>query len=861
MTPLLARFLPEARDLIQVAATGLLNLEKNPSDETIINDVFRSVHTLKGSSGLFEVAALTQLVHAAEDLLGAVRAGQIALISDMVDMLLDALDQVSLWIDSLERTERLPDDAEATSRPLVTRLRGCCPQSASKAKATTATAEDGAADWLGLLPESDRLAAFAHAVSGHPLLALHYCPDESCFFSGEDPLNLVRQCPEMLTGFIVPRAQWEPLDSFEPYQCRLDFLILSSAPRAEIEHLFRYVTEQVRIAAVAPEHLILLEGNSTDCTVCADFVAAARTDLDAKDFNALRRAVDTELERIDSTLRAASALRWLNAVLGSPLPNPLWIGAMVEAIASGKPPCFDRATTEPKLNTPPPSPAMSPLFHRILGEQRRVLSLPAEPDQIRTRIASVVASITNLLVSAGLADLTETLTRASSHAFEYGSPTRLLDLLEEWERCGPTSIPAGKQPPSIAPASPGGSVASPEDAASERTTVRMLKVDQAKIDLLMNLIGELVVSKNSLPFLAKRAEQVHGSREMAREIKDQYAVIDRLAQEMQGAIMQVRMLPVSEVFERFPRLVRDLSRKLGKTISLEIEGEETAADKSIIESLADPLIHIVRNALDHGIEYPDERRASGKSSHAAIRLKAFQEADQVVIEVGDDGRGIDPAAIKAAAIAKEVITQDQADLLSDQDAINLIFHPGFSTAEQISDLSGRGVGMDVVHNTIERLNGTVQVSSILGEGTVVRLSLPLSMAVTRVMMVETGSQLFGIPMDMIVETVRVPVTAIRTIKRTETFVLRDTLIPLVRMTRLLNLPGRHRDEATNEDEAVLVCRVNGSPVGLVIDSFREGMDVILKPLDGLLANIPGYSGTALLGDGRVLLVLNLKELL
>ncbi|MFD2235776.1 chemotaxis protein CheA, partial [Phaeospirillum tilakii] len=405
----------------------------------------------------------------------------------------------------------------------------------------------------------------------------------------------------------------------------------------------------------------------------------------------------------------------------------------------------------------------------------------------------------------------------------------------------------------------------PAGGGETRAAPRVLKVDQVKVDTLMTLIGELVVSKNSLPFLARRAETVHGSREMGREIKDLYAVIDRLAQEMQAAIMAVRMLPVSEVFERFPRLVRDVARKLGKQVELVIEGEETAADKNIVETLGDPLLHILRNGLDHGIEPPDERAAAGKKPTARLLVRAFQESDQVVIEVVDDGRGIDPARIRAAAVAKGVIPPERAARLSDQEAVNLVFLPGFSTAGTISDLSGRGVGMDVVATTLEKAGGAVSLDSVPGQGTTVRLSLPLSMAVTRVMMVEAGGgRLFGIPMDQIAETVRIPPAAIRRIKQAEAFVLREAIVPLLRLDSLLGITGATGAEETAEAEteaAVLVVRLGGALTGLVVDHFREGMDIILKPFDGILAGIPGYAGTALLGDGRVLLVLNLKELL
>ncbi|WP_146089946.1 chemotaxis protein CheA, partial [Rhodoblastus sphagnicola] len=388
---------------------------------------------------------------------------------------------------------------------------------------------------------------------------------------------------------------------------------------------------------------------------------------------------------------------------------------------------------------------------------------------------------------------------------------------------------------------------------------KTLRVDQAKIDLLMNLIGELVVSKNSLPFLAKRAEEVHGSREMSREIKDQYAVIDRLAQEMQSAIMAVRMLPVSDVFDRFPRLVRDVARRLGKEVELTVSGGDTAADKTIIEALGDPLLHIVRNSLDHGVESAEERRAAGKPPVSELTMRAYQEADSVVIEVQDDGRGIDPARIRAAAIEKGVITAERGTAMTDVECVNLIFAPGFSTVSQVSDLSGRGVGMDVVRTTIEGFGGRVQVSSTPGKGALTRLTLPLSMAVTRIMIIEGAGGQYGVPMDMIVETVRIDKSRIHRVKQSETFILREQLVPLTRLADLLGEPALDKDY--DAPEAVLVCRIDGRLVGVVIDDFRIGMDVVLKPLEGIVASSRGFSGTTLLGDGRVLLVLDLKELL
>jgi two-component system chemotaxis sensor kinase CheA len=401
--------------------------------------------------------------------------------------------------------------------------------------------------------------------------------------------------------------------------------------------------------------------------------------------------------------------------------------------------------------------------------------------------------------------------------------------------------------------------ATASDDSNGGANQKVLKVAQDKIDRLMDLIGEMVVAKNALPYLAARAEEVFAQRELAREIKAQYAVINRIAEEMQHAIMQVRMLPVGTIFQRFGRLVRDLSKKLGKDVQLVIEGEDTEADKNVIESLADPLIHILRNSLDHGIELPEVRRAAGKPAQAVLRVSARQEGDRVYLDISDDGVGIDTDRVRAKAIERGLIPADRADTLSEAEAAQLIFLPGFSTADAISDLSGRGVGMDVVRNAVERVNGTVELASVRGQGTTVRLALPLSMAVTNVMMIEAGGRRFGVPMDLIVETVRVPADSIHHFKQSRTTVLRGRIVPLRALHELLALDATPRAN-TDGELAVLVVRLGQDNVGLLVDDFDGTSDIILKPLEGVLGGMTGFAGTALMGDGSVLMILNPKEL-
>ena len=485
------------------------------------------------------------------------------------------------------------------------------------------------------------------------------------------------------------------------------------------------------------------------------------------------------------------------------------------------------------------------------------------------------ATLAAILTSLGRDPATSGLEKAQEAALATDSGTYLLRWLDHqtWPEARPAETEASARPvreaivaPVPAGKSQAAATASDEPlkfgrrAEDQLANLRTLKVDQAKIDRLMNLIGEMVVAKNALPYLAARAEDLYGVRELSREIKTQYGVINRIAEEMQDAIMQVRMLPVSFVFQRFPRLVRDTAHKLGKEVRLIMEGESTEADKNIIEALADPLIHIVRNSLDHGLESPEQRRAAGKPPEGRLTISARQESDRVLIEISDDGRGIDPDVIRRKAYEKGIIDEAALERLNDQEAVNLVFAAGFSTAEQISDLSGRGVGMDVVRNAIARVHGSIDLRSRVGEGTRLRLSLPLSMAVTNVMIIESAGQRFGVPMDAVAETVRVARRDIRVIKKRLTTVLRGRLVPLVTLNDLLALDAPQR--ANDDDElAVLVVRIEKEYLGIIVDDCRETIDIILKPLAGFLGDLTGYSGSALLGDGSVLLILNPRELL
>ena len=924
INPLLQQFIEEGRDFLQGIGEKLMALEARPDDAELMTELFRFVHTLKGNSGLFDLAAMTRVLHAAEDLMDAVRDGRVPYSQPLADALLDAMDLIAAQLDEVEATGTLDASHLEAAQQHVATLRALIPAGTEAAAAASGAASGAAAapvcrppaPPLSALTEAERMAAWQAAAPEVPLYRVLYYPDPECFFAGEDPLYQARHTPGIAWGQARALAPWPPLAELDCYRCALVFDMLVRASREEVREYYRYVPEQVELSELPLIALALPAGHPNGGPVYGDFVAEALQCLEDGDLDGLRAAIDTLLEISSPELWLSSALRWLKLVLDTApqqkralrrlieslntLNAPDWqpedwrddtgIGVAAapiaatpaamedEAVAEDAPDVEENTAGEVAASPPPLEAEEESLRAAMLTVQEQILALPDEGDWLPGRLAACANTLRALISHTGRQTEGLDAALAESVAERRAAPLaqwlrRHLEGVAVSGAVAPAPAVAAPPPaavsdrssmadhPAAPSAPPAGSATEPKFGrrAEDAPTARVLKVDQAKVDRLMNLIGEIVVAKNSLPYLASRAENVYGVRDLAREIKSQYAVINRIAEEMQDAIMQVRMLPVSFVFQRFPRLVRDLARKLGKEVELVLEGEETEADKNIVEALADPLIHIVRNSLDHGLETPEARLAAGKPPTGRLVIRAQQESDRVLIEVSDDGKGIDPAVIKRKAYEKGLIDEAQLEKISDQEAVNLVFAPGFSTAEQVSDLSGRGVGMDVVRNALDKVGGSVSLTSAVGRGTRLRLSLPLSMAVSNVMIVESDRQIFGVPMERVVETVRLPQGAVRTIKHQQTAVLRGKIVPLRALNALLGIDAEPKPNADGE-LAVLVVRVGEEPVGLIVDAFREVVDVILKPLPGELAKLSCYAGTALLGDGSVLMVLNPKEL-
>ncbi len=799
MDPLLEQFLVESREFLQEIGEKLLELESNPTDKDLINELFRLVHTLKGNSGLFDFTDMTKVLHASEDLLDNIREGKITYSTELADLLLDTMDFVSMLCDEIEAEGTIKNNysekATQLSKALRDSLGTVCDDANSKQEALR---EDFigsiSIEQLSCLTEDLQANIVKLLQEGNPVYHVSYTPAADCFYHGDDPFYLVRQTPELIHCSIETKEEWPELVALDAYRCNLVFKIISACPIEELTEHFRYVMDCIDIAEIKID-----------------------TDMD-KD------------ELVESATHSTFRL----------------------------------------------SPLEERVLHEILSAQRSILTLESNVDWFEGRLKAVAKALGSCCMHIGDAELLGKFHESMNMAIENKSPIPLLEWLDNHmmpycqkvmqhtsgckEDDRRKSQKQDEESLSTATDETGDRNRSASRYREENLKSKVLKVDQSKIDSLMSLVGEMVVAKNALPYLASKAEKVYGARNLGHEIKVYYTTISRIVEEMQDTVMQVRMVPIATVFRKFPRLVRDIAHKLGKEVELVIEGEDTEADKNIIEALADPLIHIIRNSLDHGIELPQERVKMGKPQKGRLVIKAIQESDRVIIEISDDGRGIDPKKIKLKAYEKGIIDETALEELSDREAVNLIMTPGFSTAETVSDLSGRGVGMDVVRNMVEKVKGELKIVSEPCKGTKIVLSLPLSMAVTNVMIVISDGRKFGVPMDMVVETVRLSEQDVVEIKDKRATVLRNNLIPLFNLNELLHLDSPQK--LTDDNElAVLVVRTNLGSVGIVVDEFCGTTDIILKPMDGILSGINVYAGTALLGDGSVLMVLNPKELL
>jgi two-component system, chemotaxis family, sensor kinase CheA len=401
--------------------------------------------------------------------------------------------------------------------------------------------------------------------------------------------------------------------------------------------------------------------------------------------------------------------------------------------------------------------------------------------------------------------------------------------------------------------------ASPRSAAAA-VAENTLRVDAARIDAVMNLVGELIIGKSMLNRTLTEFDQKHARDPVRAKLADAMAFQARILDELHKCVLKIRMVPVEQLFRRFPRVVRDVAKQCGKDVALELSGQNTDLDKGILDSLAEPLMHLVRNAVDHGIESAEARLTVGKPARGTLYLHAYHQGTQVVIEVRDDGRGIDLVLLRARAVEKGILKVEEAQRLSDQDAVNLIFESGLSTASEITEVSGRGIGMDVVRTVMDRLKGTIQVSSQKGGGTTFQLRAPLTLASIQTLLFRVGGRLFAVPLSSVVEITRITDHEIHKVDQREVLRLREQILTLVRLHHLSRLRSIESQPAKKKN-FVIVIGAAEKRFGLVVDSLVGEEELVIKALPSEIVSSDLVSGASILGDGTVVLILNVPAIL
>jgi two-component system, chemotaxis family, sensor kinase CheA len=737
MNEFVEQFLLESRELVAQAVDDLMALEDRPNDKESLDGAFRAFHTLKGAAGIVDFDAMARMLHAAEDILAALRESNTQIAPNVLDECLASLDLTSHWLDAMQSSGVAPSTANGEADAMIARLAGLHDAGEDGQREDDQRALSKPSIWL------ERLRAAAGDLVSGPHTALRYVPSADAFYQGYDPLKTVAALPRLVVMDLALTDPVSTLDTMNAFNCGLEIFALIDATAAEVR----------------------------------------------------------------------------SAIEGAPGRSEI-----IELLL--------QATATPQGN--PPSKAMT-----LLEAQLSILREP-ELHGLVGRIAAAGRTAANALLYLRRADLAADVDRATVTAQAELTIAPLVSVIER----------------ALRDVSPSESPARGEDIV-QPVAPRALRVDMERVDAMVKLTGELIVVKNAIGHLSKLLQASQDSAAAVATLREQHALFDRLAMELQSAVLRIRVLPLRSVFRRFPRLVREMAGSIGKTVRLVTEGDGTEADATIVDALFEPLLHVLRNAVDHGIEPPDQRAAAGKPAMGTIVLRAARDADTVRIEVADDGGGIDVDRVRAVARARGVASEEALTAMTDAEAIELVFAPGFSTAAAVSDLSGRGVGMDSVKTAIERLGGRVTLESRPGARTIVGLILPFSLMMTRIMTVEVSGQAFGLPLDGVLETTIIDRERIASIGAGRAFVLRDRTVPLINLADTL---GIARDDTCRSQAKIVILQSAGQIGGVEVDRLGERMDVMLTPMDGLLGSMKGVAGTTLLGDGRVLIVLDAEEL-
>ncbi|MFT8871345.1 MAG: chemotaxis protein CheA [Sporolactobacillus sp.] len=785
MKQYLGVYVDEAREHLQNLNDKLMVLEKCPDDPEVINSIFRSAHTLKGSSGQMGLNNLMEFTHTMENVFDLLRRHQLSVSGDMIDVLFEAADELQAMIDSVADGGSDERDVQVVSAKLQALVKGQRVDAADQSSAPSAP-ELSAAAGSGhvVLSDYERDAIDRAERDGKHAYEVVTIIRKDCVLKAARAL-LISNTLENFGDIIQSVPSTEEIER-EAFDDTLAFLVVAAVDETALSAAVANVSEveHVDVHAVVlpqlkegPAGAVQLRFSGTHMTL-NEYV----TETLEKALSQKKKAFEITVSiRQDCVLKAARAL-----VISKALES---FGEVIESV-------------------PPTEEIENEAFDRLLAF---LLVTDAEEDQIKRAVLGIseVESVDMLAVVAESADR--------------GDPSAVAGNVQRAK----TEAGDGKQ------------------QAKKQKLSKIIRVNSERLDVLLNLFEEMIIDRSRLEKISESIENTG--------LKESIASIKRVSNQLQETILNLRMEPVEQLFDRFPRMVRSLSKQLGKKVELEIIGASTELDRAFIDELGDPLMHMIRNSMDHGIESPEERRSKGKPDTGKLTLRAYHGGNHVFIEIEDDGAGINREKVLKKALEKDLISEQNAQHMSDKDVFHLLFESGFSTADKVSDISGRGVGLDVVENKIRSLSGSVEVESALNKGSKFTLKLPLTLSIINALLIQSGEEVYAVPITSIHETALRRLTAVQTIQNGQLTTLRGRVVPLIDLAEFFDTPV----SASSGNEGTIVYIKSGDRLaGIQTERLLGYQDIVIKPLSAYLKNVHGFSGAAILGDGRVALIID-----
>ncbi len=823
---ILQDFLVEAGEILELLSEQLVQLEQTPDNVDLLNAIFRGFHTVKGGAGFLQLDALVDCCHITENLFDILRNGKRGVTPELMDVVLQALDAINGMFEQVQARE-LPTPADPGIIQRLADLVACNDLAGAAPAAKKSAPPPAEEDDLDALFESARSGANDNSqddISNDDLDAfLDVLGDDAksaapkTGAAGHSSAGHHGSAGENSTDDIT-EAEFEALLDEIHGKGQTGF---SAAPSVASK---KSAPNSNAPSTTAPRQAPLADAFSAP-------KAGSTGDAITED----------EFENLLDQLHGVGGAPGVGTSGGgaakapSPVKPPAAKAPVPPAPSGGK----AKTTAGEEIITDDEFDALLDQLHGEGSSPAPAAKAPKPAGLSRSPRAAHAAPEPDLDADP-LADFmpVESLTGTGSRSDHSSRESFAAAASVAGEDRGESRGGAAKSAPREGPVSVAG-----------ETTVR---VDTQRLDDIMNMVGELVLVRNRLVRLGSNS----GDEEMSKAVSN----LDVVTADLQTSVMKTRMQPIKKVFGRFPRVVRDLARNLKKEINLELEGEETDLDKNLVEALADPLVHLVRNSVDHGIELPAVREAAGKPRVGRVILAAEQEGDHILLSITDDGAGMDAVKLRTIAVEKGLLDRDIAERLSDSEAFDLIFMPGFSSKTEISDISGRGVGMDVVKTKITQLNGSIEIRSKLGEGSRIAIKVPLTLAIMPTLMVMLGDQTFALPLVSVNEIFHMDLSQTNVVDGQEVVIVREKALPLFHLKRWL-VRGTKSDHKSPGSAHVVIVSVGTQRVGFVVDQLIGQEEVVIKPLGKMLHGTPGMAGATITGDGRIALILDVPSML